>query len=125
MHYNNKITLQYALRLSRIVSREGSKYNINPYIIAAIIVRESSVRTRVISKTGDYGLMQINLKAHRRKIRSPEDLFNPDINIALGTRIFADCLKHSKSLRSALIRYSGGNKTMAKRVLRTLRELER
>ena len=69
--------------------------------------------------------MQINLKAHRRKIRSPEELFNPEVNIALGTRIFADCLKYSKTLRGALIRYSGGNKTMAGRVLRTLRELER
>ena len=69
--------------------------------------------------------MQIHLKAHRKKIKSVEDLFNPEINIALGTQIFANCLKHSKSLRGALIRYSGGNKTMAERVLKTLRELER
>ena len=124
LRYNNKISRERAYTLSQIVLREAHKHNINPYIIAAIIVRESSVRTRAISKTGDYGLMQIHLKAHRKKIRNVEDLFNPEINIALGTQIFADCLKHSKSLRSALIRYSGGNKTMANRVLRTLRELE-
>lgn len=123
LRYNNKIGLKHALFLSRIVHREGDKHNLHPYVIAAVIVRESGVRSRVVSKTGDYGLMQIHLNAHRKKIKSVEDLFNPEINIALGSRILADCIRHSKTLRGALIRYSGGNKTMAERVLRTLREM--
>ena len=76
------------------------------------------------SKTGDYGLMQIHYNAHKNKISKRSDLFNPRINIFLGTRIFSQYRK-GRTLRSALTRYSGGNKYYASKVIRMLRNIQK
>ncbi|MBQ9420066.1 MAG: transglycosylase SLT domain-containing protein [Synergistaceae bacterium] len=117
MKYNPK----QAAEITEIVYDAGKKYGVDPNVIAAIIVRESGVRPRVISKGGDYGLMRVRWKVHRDKVRNAAELLNPRTNIYVGTRIFAEYYRRQKSLRGALLRYSGGNKTLADRVLRTLK----
>ena len=124
IRYNSKLTREQALLFSKTVFEAGAKYHVSPSLIAAIIVCESSARPRVISKTGDYGLMQIHYSAHKDKISKRSDLFNPRINIFLGTRIFAQYHK-GRTLNAALTRYSGGSKKYARKVIRTLRNIER
>ena len=124
MRYNRNLSRTQAIYFADLTFKAGAKYHVSPALIAAIIVCESSARPRVISKTGDYGLMQIHYSAHRDKVKHRKDLFNPRINIFTGTRIFAQYRK-GRSLYSALTRYSGGSKRYAQKVIRTLRTIER
>lgn len=114
--------------LTGIVISAGEKFGVDPKIIAAIIVVESSARPRAVSKGGDYGLMQIRWNVHKKDIqrrfpavKTAEDLFDPRTNVYIGTEIFARYASQRNTLRGALLRYSGGNKTMAERVLRLLK----
>ena len=95
-------------------------------VIAAIIVHESSVRPWVISKCGDYGLMQIRWRMHRKEYPylTANDLLNAETNIKVGVEIFNRYYAQKKTLRGALLRYSGGNTNYANKVLHTIRELE-
>ena len=97
----------------------------SPLVIASIIVRESGAKPNSISKGGDYGLMQVRYKVHKDKVKSAKDLFNISTNIDIGTRIFASYYARQKTLYGALYRYSGGNRTLAQRVLRTLHKLQK
>ena len=112
-----------AEEIAEVVRVTANDYDVNPNIIAAIIVHESGVRPRAVSKGGDYGLMQVRWRVHRKtysEIRqSAALLFEPSINIKIGTDIFARYYKQKKTLRGALIRYNGGSASFANRVLKT------
>ncbi|MBR0252671.1 MAG: lytic transglycosylase domain-containing protein [Synergistaceae bacterium] len=124
-HYNRKLTITQLNTMTDSVIVSGTKYKVSPLVIASIIVRESGARPNVISKGGDYGLMQVRYKVHRDKVKSAKALLNIETNIDIGTRIFADYYARRKTLYGALYRYSGGNRTLAQRVLRTLHKLQK
>ena len=123
-----KYNPQQAKEIAEIVRNTAEAQSINPNIIAAMIVHESGVRPKVISKGGDYGLMQIRWRVHRRtygEIRtSAAPLFDPMTNIKIGTDIFARYYAKKKTLKGALLRYSGGNNAYARKVLKTFGALE-
>lgn len=104
---------------ARLIRAESLKYNINPYLIAAIIERESSgkaylqgpLRTVKLYRKGELvqephraiGLMQVmTFYAPRSK------LFNERYNIALGTKIIYRCLQQDTDLTEALRCYNSG-----------------
>ena len=124
-HYNRKLTITQLNTMTDSVIVSGTKYKVSPLVIASIIVRESGARPNVISKGGDYGLMQVRYKVHRDKVKSAKALLNIETNIDIGTRIFAGYYSRRKTLYGALYRYSGGNRTLAQRVLRTLHKLQK
>ena len=117
-----------AEEIAEVVRVTANDYDVNPNIIAAIIVHESGVRPRAVSKGGDYGLMQVRWRVHRKtysEIRqSAAQLFEPSVNIRIGTDIFARYYKQKKTLRGALLRYSGGNNAYTRKVLNTFGVLE-
>lgn len=86
-----------------------------------MIVHESNARTNAISKGGDYGLMQVRWKVHRKDfgIKNSADLLNPELNIDVGTQIFARYYAQKKTIRKALLRYSAGNVKLANKILKT------
>ncbi|MBQ6664109.1 MAG: transglycosylase SLT domain-containing protein [Synergistaceae bacterium] len=115
--------------LTNIVLEAGQRYGVDSEVIAAIIVVESSAKSKAVSKGGDYGLMQVRWKVHKKdiqrkfpNIKTAEDLLKPYNNIMVGTGIFARYQSQKKTLREALIRYSGGNRVMANRVLKILNQ---
>ena len=59
-----KYNPQQAKEIAEIVRNTAEAQSINPNIIAAMIVHESGVRPKVISKGGDYGLMQIRWRSN-------------------------------------------------------------
>ena len=124
-HYNRKLTITQLNTMTDSVIVSGTKYKVSPLVIASIIVRESGAKPNAISKGGDYGLMQVRYKVHRDKVKSAKALLNIETNIDIGTRIFAGYYARRKTLYGALYRYSGGNKTLAQRVLRTLHKLQK
>ena len=121
--YNPKQAEEFA----EIVKETAKMYGIKPSIIAAIIVHESGVRPYAISKGGDYGLMQVRWKIHRKsypELKTAKDLLNPRTNVRIGTEIFARYYAQKKNVRNALIRYNGGSASFARRVLKTIKRLE-
>lgn len=58
---------------------------LDPYLVLALIRHESGFNYRLISRTGDYGLMQIHKKYSKAKC----NLRKIDCNIKEGTRIMA------------------------------------
>ena len=124
-YYNHKLSQQQALNFERIVNDTGKSFGVSPSLIASIIVVESSAQPNVVSRGGDYGLMQVRYRVHKDKVKSAADLFKPEINIKVGTRIFADYYNKKKTIHGALVRYSGGNKNMARKVINVYNSLSK
>ena len=132
IRYNKSLSRQKITELADLVLRAGEKFRTDPFIIASISVRESGARPEAVSKGGDYGLMQVRWRVHQDSIkrRYPQvkeaaDLLRPEVNIFFGTEIFAEYHAKKSDLEGALLRYSAGNKTLAKRVQATLAELRK
>ena len=115
-----------------IVIAAADKYKQDAYVIAAIIVHESTVNYKAVSKGGDYGLMQVRWKVHEKaikaeypKVKTAKDFFDPKTNVFFGTRIFSEGAAKSKNdLRGALMRYSGGGEKITGKVMNTVNELQ-
>ena len=129
MSVNPSLSAKIANSYAGLVLEACKKYKQDPYAIAAIIVHESTVNNKAVSKGGDYGLMQIHWSAHsstvkdRFKIKNGRGLFDPRINIFYGTEIFASCTAKSKSLKEAFMRYSSGSERLTAKALATVQEL--
>ena len=128
---NPKLDAGTAKKYVDIVMAAGEKYKQDPYVIAAIIVHESTVNAKAISKGGDYGLMQVRWKVHQKaikaeypKVKKASDFFDPKTNVFFGTRILSECAAKSKDTQGALLLYSGGGKKVTEKVLKTVKELQ-
>ena len=132
MKHNPKLSAVNAKKYSELVIEASEKYKQNPYVIAAIIVHESTVNNKAVSKGGDYGLMQIRWKYHRDTVRQdfpnvkkPHDMFDARVNIFYGTRVFSEYMKKAKNdLRGGLMGYSAGGVKLTTKVMKTLKELQ-
>lgn len=97
------------------VMKSAEKYNIDPYLIWAIIREESYYRPDIISWAGAIGLMQI-MPATGQDIASrldmtieDNDLTNAEINIEFGTFYIRSMLNmFSEDVDKALAAYNGG-----------------
>mgnify|MGYP002624916354 CR=1 FL=1 len=114
-----------------IVIAAAQKYKQDAYVIAAIIVHESTVNAKAVSKGGDYGLMQVRWRVHEKaikaeypKIRKAIDFLDARTNIFFGTRILSECAAKSKDLNGTLMRYSGGGTKITAKVMNTVKELQ-
>ena len=126
---NPSLSAKTADSYASLVIKAGEKYKQDPYVIAGIIVHESTVNNKAVSKGGDYGLMQIRWNVHEKaikkdfpKVKKAKDLFDAKTNIFYGTRIFAECMSKSSSTRAGLLRYSAGSEKLANKVLATVNE---
>ena len=117
IRYNHNLSRTQANYFTDLAFEAGAKYHVSPSLIAAIIVYESGARPNVISKSGDYGLMQVRYKVHKVK-----NLLNPRVNIFARTRILAQYRK-GRTLKAALKRYSGASKKYARKILKVLRQI--
>ena len=129
---NPGLSASTAKQYSELVMEASAKYGQDPYVIAAIIVHESTVNNRAKSKGGDYGLMQIRWKYHEDAVRKlfpnvkhATDMFDARVNIFYGTRLFGEYLrKADNDLRGGLMGYSAGGVKLTRKVLATLKELQ-
>lgn len=128
---NPKLQSGTATKYVNYVMDAAKKYKQDPYVIAAIIVHESTVKYKAVSKGGDYGLMQVRWKVHEKaikkeypKVRKATDFFDPKTNIFFGTRVLSECAAKSKNLKGALLRYSGGGEKVTAKVLNTVKQLQ-
>ena len=129
---NPKLSAVTAKKYSELVIEASDKYKQDPYVIAAIIVHESTVNHKAVSRGGDYGLMQIRWKYHKDAVRKlfpnakyAHDLFDARVNIFYGTKLFGEYLrKANNDLRGGLMGYSAGGVKLTSKVLATLKNLQ-
>jgi len=99
----------------------SNDYKIDPILILAVIKHESrgnpKARGAYISGTesGALGLMQIKYESALEvarsvgiRINSPEDLFNPEINLMVGTAYLLRLIAKYQNLQHALMAYNIG-----------------
>jgi len=113
-----------------LVKEKAEKYKVPVNIILAVIEQESSFNPKAYNKnrdgTEDIGLMQVNFH-HNKKlmeeygIESPEELYDPELNLELGVRILHENYKRYGSWELALKAYNGiraDNWDYVKRILK-------
>jgi soluble lytic murein transglycosylase-like protein len=92
-----------------IIQEASSRYQIDPALIRAIIMAESSYNPKAISKKGARGLMQ--LMPATAKALGVEDSFNPEHNIYGGVKYFKQLLdRFDGDTSMALAAYNAGSR---------------
>jgi soluble lytic murein transglycosylase-like protein len=90
----------------RIIYREAVKNDLPPELVAAMVHTESDFRTQLVSEKSAQGLMQIIPDTARDLgITNP---FDPEENIAAGTKYFRYLLNRFEDEAVALAAYNAG-----------------
>ena len=99
--------------LHPIILRAANRHQIDPALIKAIIMAESSYNPKAISKKGARGLMQLMPKT--AEILGVKDSFNPEQNINAGVRHFKGLMNRFKGdVKLALAAYNAGGRKVRK-----------
>jgi len=92
-----------------IVLEAADRHQVDPALVKAIIMVESSYNPRAVSKKGAKGLMQ--LMPTTAKALGVEDSFNPEHNINAGVRYFRHLMNQfDGDTRLALAAYNAGSR---------------
>jgi soluble lytic murein transglycosylase len=101
--------------LSNVIYDESVKFGIDPLLILAVIMTESSFKRHQRSHMGAEGLMQIKPSigksvAEKWGIDWPKKtgLWNPNLNVKLGTAYLFELILKFKDVREAIIAYNLG-----------------
>jgi soluble lytic murein transglycosylase len=102
-------------RVMAAIVRESRRRGLDPLMVAAVIEIESHFDPFAVSPAGAYGLMQLmpptarELFTGRKAALKAAHLFNPVLNIELGTAYLASLLdRFGGDLQRALIAYNAG-----------------
>jgi hypothetical protein len=78
-------------RVAQAILQSSRKYNLDPRLVASIIIVESRGNPFAISESDAVGVMQIHVPTWARTVDEEGiDLFNIEDNVDLGTRILRD-----------------------------------
>ena len=89
-----------------IIFREARKHDLPPELVAAMVHTESDFRAGLVSHKSAQGLMQI--VPSTAKLLGIRDPFNPEENIAAGTKYFRYLLNRFDNETVALAAYNAG-----------------
>ena len=105
----------YPLKYSEYVQKYAEEYNMDKYMVYAIIKAESNFDENAKSSSNAIGLMQImetTAIETARKMNlevTEEELFKPEINIKIGLKYFTNLLNHyNNNYPLAIIAYNAG-----------------
>jgi len=94
-----------------IIYREAVRNNLSPELVAAVVEAESDFRPKLVSNKNAQGLMQ--LVPETGKLLGCDNPFNPEANVAAGTRYLRYLLdRFSGDQRLALAAYNAGEGTI-------------
>jgi len=100
-----------------LIERDATQQNLDPNLVAAVILEESGGDPQAYSKSGAVGLMQVMpndgiaagfvCDGHPCFTARPStaQLLDPEFNIDYGTRLLGSLVQHNGSLRDALKAY--------------------
>ncbi|HUQ88854.1 MAG TPA: transglycosylase SLT domain-containing protein [Vicinamibacterales bacterium] len=98
-----------------LLQKYSKERNLDPFVVAALVAQESNFDPVVVSHANAYGLMQIlpsTGRSYARKLGvrpfSTRRLTEVDINVRLGTQIFADEIRKYGGVHFALAAYNAG-----------------
>ena len=126
-----KVSLEKSRLFVDTAYLEAQKFpGVSPFLILAIIEKESSLKDFVTNSYGAVGLMQVVPRWHPEKLKKDKDpvvqLKNPVTNIKVGSLILAEYLrKNSGDLRKALIKYSGNASNYSEKVIENKENLKK
>lgn len=114
--FNPKLSRYITLYYSYLIVNEANYHEVNPYVIAAIAITESSLDYKAKSKVGAIGLCQIMpFWIDILNIEKESNLYVPLININASVRIFKKYLEKAKGdIFLALSFYNAGQKKWLK-----------
>jgi soluble lytic murein transglycosylase len=108
-----------------LLQKYAKQRHLDPYLVAALVGQESNFDPVVRSHANAYGLMQILPGTGRHYARklgvrrySTRRLTEAEVNVLLGTQIFADSIRKFGGVHFALAAYNAGDS----RVVRWQRE---
>lgn len=98
-----------------LVNKYSKEYNIDPLFVLSVIKAESDFNPKAKSHKDAYGLMQITestAKDIAKKIDlenfTKDDLYNPEINIKMGTWYLNDLYKEFRDWDLVISAYNAG-----------------
>jgi hypothetical protein len=96
-------------RIATAIVNSGRKYNVDPLLIASIMIVESRANPFAISGSDAIGIMQIHLPTWGQKAEHEGiNLFKIEDNVDFGVRILKDYV-HEFGLWDGVKRYKGWN----------------
>ena len=109
------LTKVYKLEYTEYVKKYANEYNVDEYLIYAIIKAESNFEPNAESHRGAKGLMQLMYStaediSKRIGIElNEENILEPDINIKLGTKYISMLIQKYNNINLALAAYNAGS----------------
>ena len=98
------LTKVYKLEYTEYVKKYANEYNVDEYLIYAIIKAESNFEPNAESHRGAKGLMQlIGIELNE------DNILEPDININLGTKYISMLIQKYNNINLALAAYNAGS----------------
>lgn len=104
-----------------LINTYAGKYNIDPYLVAAVMTQESGGQSDIISASGAVGLMQVmpndGVASSFMCANGPcfaarpstQELMDPEFNINFGVKFLAGLVGKYGSIRDALAAYGPYN----------------
>lgn len=115
---NKIMKILYPIEYENLVTLYSQEYQVDEYLIYAIIKAESNFEIDAVSSKGAKGLMQLMENTAKDVVKrvnidiSSEDLseklLEPDININLGTKYISILLQKYGNIPVALTAYNAG-----------------
>lgn len=108
----------YPLKYTDLIVKYSTKYNIDPSLVAAVILQESRFNPKAQSGSGAQGLMQFmpgtaNTMAKETGRYPKYDIFDPETSIEFGAAHIHDLLvKYNGDVDQALAGYNAGTGTV-------------
>ncbi len=113
----------FPLEYSTSIDKESGSNDLDPDLVRGLIRQESSFKSSALSTSNAYGVMQI-LPATAQEVAGtkwrpalvlPDDLFNPEVNIRIGSIYLARMIRAFKgNVPLALAAYNAGIGRMRK-----------
>ena len=109
--------------LADVIFQECKKYDYDPLFLMALILTESSFKRGQVSSKGAKGLMQIRpfvgrSLADKMGVEWADSLtlFQPDLNVKMGSLHLFEMILKFKDVRKAIISYNLGETALRSRV---------
>ena len=106
--HNTRMSTSKIKHLLIYVDGVAKEYDVNYNLIKAVIATESSWNVKARSRANALGLMQI-MKACATDYNTPHsEMYNPYVNVTVGTMYLSKLLKEFPDVQSALVAYNEG-----------------
>jgi len=105
----------YKLDYSDCVEKYAKEYDVDQYLIFAIIKAESNFEKDAVSSRGAQGLMQLMYTTAEEVAKkldvdlNEKNILEPDINIKLGTKYISILIQKYNNINLALAAYNAGS----------------